>query len=286
MSIVHKVFKNKKLQQSFLKNGYIIVKLIDVSSCEQLLDYYHQNPNTDKGKFHSTHFSKDRAYKKAVHKNIIATYKAALEYHLENFQAIFANFMVKEAHEHSIMPLHADWTYVDEEDALSLGVWSPLMDTNAKNGMLGVVPKSHLLRKNPRGPQIPTPFHDYNEYIIEKYGKLLPVKAGEAVIYDHRTLHFSPPNLSNNVRVAVNIVMTPRNKKLVHYASFGDLEKVAVFHPENEHFYLEYDHFEKPTLGNPSEHIALKIEPFEQKYIDSVLSAKDILGRILSKINF
>lgn len=284
--MVHKIFKNKKLEQSFLKNGFIVVNLIDHSSCQKLLCFYDQNPNTDTGKFHSTHFSKDRVYKKEVHQKIIAVYKTSLDQYLENFKPLFANFMVKEAHEHSIMPLHADWTYIDEGKAVSLGVWSPLVDTNEKNGMLGVVPSSHKLKKNFRGPKIPTPFHDFNEYIIEKYGKMLRVKAGEAVIYDHRLLHFSPPNLSKQTRVAVNIVMAPENEKIVHYASFGDLNKVAVFQPENENFYLEYDHFEEPTLGTPIKNIALKIQPFEQKYIDGVLSAKGVLGRILSKINF
>jgi hypothetical protein len=276
------VFKNKKLQQSFLKNGYVVVKLIDHEDCQKLLDFYHQNPNLDKGEFHSTHFSTDRAYKKRVHQNISATYHKALEQYLENYKPIFANFMVKEAHENSIMPLHADWTYVNEDKSVSLGVWSPLMDTNLKNGMLGVVPKSHFFKKNPRGPQIPTPFHDFNEYIIDKYGKLLPIKAGEAVIYDHRLLHFSPPNLSSKTRVAVNIVMVPNNEKMIHYASFGDLEHVSVFQPKDESFYLEYDHFEKPTIGSPIKNIALKILPFEKKYIDRMLSENSIFTRLLN----
>lgn len=279
---MRKVFKENWQEKQFQKYGYTIVKLLEIKEINNLSVFYNENKKDGTENFHSTHFSKDRNYKRNVHEKIVGVFESSLKNILIDYNLLFANFMVKEIGENSIMPLHADWTYVDEEQFQSIGIWCPLTDTNEKNGMLGVVPFSHLLKKNKRGPKIPSPFNEFNQYIIDNYGKLLPIKAGEAVIYNHRTLHFSPPNLSNNTRVAVNIVATPAEATLFHYASFEQNEEIECFKPKNSDFYIEYDHFEKPDNNLHSVLIANENRILTKYEIDKILKNKS--SNIVNKL--
>jgi hypothetical protein len=276
------VFKDNIIEKSFQKEGYVVLSLLSRSEVKTLLDFYDANPNEVNDGFHATHFSKNRPYKKLVHQKIVATYEVGLTNLLNNYNLLFANFMVKETGNNSVMPLHADWTYVDEKQFQSLGIWSPLVDTNEQNGMLGVIPSSHKLKVNNRGPKIISPFIENNDYIIENYGKLLKVDAGSVVIYDHRLLHYSPANLSNHKRVSVNISATPNDAEISHYSYFEKPNKVHKYEVLGADFFLEYNHFEEPDNGKIVDEYELNLLPFEKKYLDSILSSKSTLHKIKS----
>lgn len=282
------VFKDSIIEKSFQKDGYVVLPLLSRSEVKTLLDFYDANPNEVNDGFHATHFSKNRPYKKLVHQKIIATYEVGLTNLLNNYNLLFANFMVKETGNNSVMPLHADWTYVDEKQFQSLGIWSPLIDTNEQNGMLGVVPSSHKLKMNNRGPKIISPFLQNNDYIINNYGKLLKVDAGSVVIYDHRLLHYSPANLSIQKRVSLNISAVPNGVEIAHYSYFENPNKVYKYEVLGTDFFLEYNHFEEPDNGKILEEYELNIVPFEKKYLDSVLSSKSLIYKIKSmfKLNY
>ena len=194
------VFADKKLNDEFNKYGYVVVKLLAGEEVGQLINFYLSNPNPVKSAFHTTHFATDKDYKQKVHQAISAALAPPVKHLLPNYAAAFANFMVKEPGGNNPMPLHADWTYVDESQAVSIAIWMPLVDTTPENGQLGVIPFSQNLSHHIRGPRILQWEFPFNEKLINTMGKLLPVKAGEAVIYNHRLLHFSPPNNSGQVR--------------------------------------------------------------------------------------
>jgi hypothetical protein len=268
-----KIFINPQLNEQFHKFGFVKVFLIDSIKTEDLQTFYNQNPHNSNFEFHSTHFSKDRVYKRKIQKKIIDTFQPALKNVLSNYEVIFGNFMVKQKGENSKMPLHADWTYVDENRYLSLGIWCPLVDTNEKNGMLGVIPYSHNFNQLFRGPKIPSVFNEYNQYIIEKYGVLIPMKAGEAIIYNHKLLHFSPENTTEQERVAVNIVATPENADIFHYANID--EKIHVYNASKSNFFVEYDHFEKPECNDFKVLEVINNESINLKIIEKTLEKRD-----------
>jgi hypothetical protein len=268
------VFKDPTIEKLFQKNGFVVLPLLSKLEVEELLAFYEANPNDVTAGFHATHFSKNRPYKKRVHQQIIATFESGLSKLLSEYNLIFANFMVKETGDNSLMPLHADWTYVDEKQFQSLGIWCPLIDTNEYNGRLGVVPFSHHLKANNRGPKIPSPFVDHNDYIIEQHGTLLNVDAGSVVIYDHRLLHFSPANFSNTKRVSVNITATPTHAEVAHYAYFENTNTINKYNVSGSDFFLEYDHFEEPDFGKAIATFEVHIEPFDLNYIEGVLRPK------------
>ena len=42
------------------------------------------------------------------------------------------------------------------------------------------------------------------------------LKAGEAIVWDHRLAHASPPNLTDTPRIAVTAIITPKDKQTLH----------------------------------------------------------------------
>lgn len=276
------VFKDNKQEKIFQQQGYIVLPLLNFDEVNALSDFYVNNSPKNLSNFHSTHFSNNRLYKKQVQKHIFDVFDKHVTELFIDYQPVFGNFMVKEPGEGSIMPLHADWTYVDEKKHQSLAIWCTLTNTNQQNGMLGVVPKSHNFKITKRGPKIPSPFNEYNQYIIDNYGKLLPMKAGEIVVYDHRTLHFSPPNLSDTARIAINLVACPSEADIQHFTLLNNDEYFECFNVNSNDFFVEYDCFEKPSLASPVRTEKLVAENYTQTYIDSVLKNKSLLKNFLN----
>jgi len=246
------VFSDPENERKISEQGFIVLDMLTIEEIETFRQFYFSTRPASIGEeFHSTHYLDSPAYKKAVYDYSEELFRAKFSELFIGYHQVFSNFMVKPPGANSRMPLHADWTYVDEEKFRSVAVWCPLVDTDDLNGKLGIIPFSHTWLTNKRGPNILSPFHQHNEYIIEHKGELLDVKAGQAVIYDLRLLHYSPPNMSGAERPAINIVLTPEEAELHHYCKFG--EEIYHYRPENEVFYFDYTHFQKPRSSDPVE---------------------------------
>jgi hypothetical protein len=247
MKLFSAAFLSPELEDKLSKEGYVVLPLLSQEEIEAVRAFYLKSkPSVSSEGFHSTHFSKDRAYKKTVHDFLKEVFQPYIQANLPGYRVAFCNFMVKEPGANSRMPLHTDWTYVDESKHRSLALWCALSDTSELNGALGVVPKSHLLPHNIRGPKIKTPFHDFNEDLITHAGKLLEISAGTAVIYDHRLMHFSPPNLSKDTRIALNLILLPNEVSVKHYCVLDDPNQIVGYDVGADDFFLNYDAFEMP----------------------------------------
>jgi hypothetical protein len=246
---MRKVFNNQTLDEQFRVEGYVVLPLLDKDNLKLLRLFYESAQLKGESGFYTTHFSKNREYKREEAVILRKTIQPIADSILEQYNVCFGSFMIKSFGGNSAMPLHADWTYVDEDLYISISFWMPLMDTNETNGTIGVVPRSHLIIPSLRGPNIPSPFHLENEYIISQFGKLLPMKEGEILIYDHRLLHYSPENKSQNERIAINIALVPNEAKVFHFCKLDDESTITKFSVNTFDFFIEYDNFKKPDLG-------------------------------------
>lgn len=277
------VFKKKSLNDEFLKAGFVSVDLIKPDNIKLLKSFYKENKIKSSTPFHTTHFSKNRDLKKKIHHYIVSQVWKELDEMLCDFKPIFANYMIKEAHNDSMMPLHADWTYVDESDDISIAAWVPLCDTNQFNGTLGVIPYSQHISNDIRGPRILQWEYPFNDILIEKAGKLINLKAGQAIIYNHRLLHYSPSNKSDDVRHAINISMVPNSKQVLHYTVPEGYKKIQCYKVDNEDFFLEYDNFQVPEKGNLEYELDIESSPILNEKLENFLSkyyTKGILNKL------
>jgi hypothetical protein len=272
---VRKIFQKQNLESQISKNGYVVLDVFSEKEIQIFTTLFNEFSEEIIEDFHSSHFSDKRNYKRKVNIEINQILKQKTSEILKSYEPIFSNFMVKRVSATNSMPLHADWTYVDESSLRSISCWIPLVDTTKENGALGVIPYSHLFKPNFRGPRIPSPFHDNNEFIIQKYGKLIPMKKGQCIFYDHRLLHFSPPNNSNKTRPAINVVFTPPEASIYHFLQTESSDETLKFTVSNLAFFTEYEHYKLPELYKDCKVIKQYIQNFSRKEIDTILKKNE-----------
>lgn len=260
------VFYNNKLNDSLQKEGYVIVSLLDETELNLLENFFYSPVNKEFQETFTTYACNDSAYKKKVDsllKEIIGNKLKSII--TEDMIPFWGNFMMKIPSENSNMPLHTDWQYVDEKKYISLNVWTPFTDTNLENGALHVVPKSHLSCNYPRGMNLPR-YYEINEAETkQKFGKALFLKKGEAVIYDHRLLHYSFPNKSDKNRLAATLVYVPKETAVSIFYKDDSTQKTQLYEIENvatlidSDFYNEPKQFKNKTLAKIPEMNEIKV---------------------------
>lgn len=250
---MHPVFRNALFQKDFDDKGYVLIpSLLSHQEINLLLRLFEEFQSQCAEAFHSTHFSKDTLYKRQVHDTISKLVAPNSAVYLNSFEPLFGNFMVKNPDRENFMPLHADWTYVNEHEFNSVAIWVPLVDVNEKNGCFGVVEGSHMVTNTIRGPGIYQSSSLERDKVWEKrYGKLIPMKAGDAIFYNHSLLHYSPPNKTKQVRPALNLTMVPEPASRIHYCKPEGATEIEMYNVTESNFYIAYDNFQRPQTGVP-----------------------------------
>lgn len=229
-----------EINQKITATGYCTMSAVDPAMPERLLQFYLANhPNKLEG-FHPTLMQRDAGKRKLLSDFICSELQDYVEKHIPSFRLLYGSFMVKEPGEQSNMKLHQDWSYVSEPGQESLAIWFPLTDLNEQNGALHVIPRSHLIENYVRGPGVFCPFSENSDYIIKEWGLPLFLKKGEPVIWNHRLLHYSPPNLSAEPRVAVTAILVSEGSTVIHYFKPEENDVVQEYEVEKD-FYFHYE---------------------------------------------
>ena len=235
------IFKNKELQSVFDREGLVTVSFAGTKEIDDLISVYEGLEGEKFPGFHASMFQTQKEYKLQVDKAIRLVIEPKLPLIFRGFRFLYGNFMIKEPDNNSRMKMHQDWTYVNEDQLCSLAIWFPLQDTNSQNGCIYFLKKSHAIKNPLRGPGIICPYDEIDPAVLENYLFPVPLKAGEAVIWDHRVLHASPPNLTNKHRLASTAILVPENEQIIHcYREpewpAGEVEKFEV----DSDFYMDY----------------------------------------------
>lgn len=232
-----RVFKDKRLQEQFDRDGYVKISLADAKTVQYLSTLYKEvQPLSYKG-FSSTIYNPDVDLKVKTSQKIFEVLDGVVKEQLENFRPLGCSFLCKTSGQESFLPVHQDWTIVDESRFASITVWMPLVNTNEKNGQLKVLPGSHRFTDVLRSPTLPGVFQNIKDDV---YARMitLPVKAGEAVVFNHALLHASPPNLSGSDRVVATYGLVPAEAELHFYhRKNGSVEKYKI----KDDFFLTYN---------------------------------------------
>jgi len=245
---MRRIFVSSEAESIFWRDGAVSAKLLTPEEIEELTVFYlNEIPPSPMG-FHATVFEDNRAYRARVDEHVRSVLWPKLQPYFLDFVPILGTYVVKEHHRpESEVAIHQDWTFVDETRARSINVWCPLVDTDRNNGGLFIFKGSHHLQPAARGPYYPSPLRPLTKVLIEDYLVELPLKAGEAIIYDHSLVHASPENRSDHTRIAVNLVLAPHEEQLIHCffsktATDGECEVFAV----EQEFFLRNHMKERP----------------------------------------
>lgn len=174
---------------------------------------------------------------------------------LPGHEPFLAAFILKGAHGGEV-GLHPDWTYTDEREHRAVLFWCPLVDTDTANGTLYVIPRSHHWVHGLRGSgDFPSPVDGVAETLVRTRTVSVPLRAGEAIVYDAAILHGSAPSRSGRPRPAAALAVAPRGAPLVHFhrEPGGPVEGFLI----DESYYTTEPHAVRP-------HGAAAIEPWDE----------------------
>jgi len=161
---------------------------------------------------HATFLEPDEAYRRAACAAVEARLGPPLAALLTGYRRLLAGFVVKPAGAGEV-GLHRDWTMTADPAELALNVWCPLVDVDADNGALALVPGSHRIA--PGTIEGPGGRCRWAAELGDPPPPARPValRAGEALLYDSRTLHRSSPNLSGAARPVATATYIPEDAR-------------------------------------------------------------------------
>ncbi len=257
---MRKVLNDPALQRQFDRDGYVRIPFISKEKAEHLKNLFFETLPQSGGSilpeevetakvseitYDFTFIDKNPEYKKLVLKLISDEFKEQIEKYLNNYKPIIANYIRKKT-DGGEVPLHQNWAFVEERKYTSVSIWCPLVDSTRDNGTLEVVPGSHKRFAEFRGPMIPWELEDIKNDIINKYLVPLDTKAGDAVILDDSIVHYTRPNKTPHLRLAIQLILIPAEVPSKHYHINPDNNaEIRVLEVQPD-FYMHFNPWMKP----------------------------------------
>lgn len=274
---MRKTFTNEELEERFQKDGYVEVPFLTSEEVEILKAYYFDTLKESGGRlgpedekhqskqaitYDFTFIDKNPDYKQQVFDMITNAFIKRVDEYLSEYKPIIANF-IRKKEDGGEVPLHQNWAFADEHKCATVSIWCPLVDSNRQNGTLEVVPGSHKRYGEVRGPMIKSELAGIQSEIIEQYMQPVETKAGNAVILDDSIVHYSSPNQTDGLRLAIQLILIPTEEKSIHFHMdlSKDRSKVEVLEVDKD-FYMKFNPWKKPSEDVPRID-SFKYEPFD-----------------------
>jgi hypothetical protein len=243
MAVEQPILKDAELDRNLLAEGYVVVPFLTVEEVQSLKDYYYaSHPRQLDGMYATAHVP-DINLRMRMNDFIKKVFARAIGEMFVNCNPLGGSFIAKGKGQKGTLEPHQDWNIVDEEQYRSFNIWVPLVNLNEQNGAIKIIPKSHVWMKNYRSANIHSAFSKVND-LVWKMLQPLHMKAGEALIYDHRLVHASGENHSDEIRLAAVYGIIPLGARMFYYHK-ADENTVEVFE-SNPEFFLYGNIFEGP----------------------------------------
>lgn len=200
------------------RDGYVSVPLLAPADLEALRRAHAElHPEPGRG------FEMDFSFMAPDHKArvdaaIRAVLAPAVARALEPVRLYNLSFVTKWPEGGGELPVHQDWSYVDEDEHECATIWVPLDEATAEldNGPLALLPRSHLLPSPPRGANSRPWYLPYRDALADHL--VTPaVEPGHALVFSCRMLHGSPPNRSDAPRRAVTAMVAVEQAPLRYF---------------------------------------------------------------------
>ena len=225
-------FTEKYMEDLVTNDGYVIVDFLNPDELEEIQKNTKELGfgiyNEEILRITITHDSVEE--KNEIFEKFSSVLQNAANKFLQNYKLIRVAIFDKLPGGGWVRP-HQHPHLVDESKYKSLAIWIPLTDTTVEMGTLHVVNGSlkifiHKIRTH----NDTRAFEGVSRKIIKKYSTPLPLKAGQAVIFHDRLIHWSPPNKSSRIRTAFALELMPKESELIIYYRDNDqdLLKYAI----------------------------------------------------------
>jgi hypothetical protein len=210
------LFKDKNLQHQFERDGFVVTDLLNAKEVEELRAFYLERQAAHlsvEDKMHSTCDTGKLELILEVDQKLKAVILPKVDLLLESYDVLLGSYLVKEIGDGSETGFHQDPTLVDEQQYTSGNVWVALQDTDSQNGNLRVVKGSHrMIDTLIATPNCPVSYGSFRHRLLE-FSTEVPVKAGQAIVLNHKMIHGATANHSNQERIAALIAIKSKAAK-------------------------------------------------------------------------
>ena len=226
--------------------GYRVEDLLDDDLRRQLHELYDSlriDPGHD---FLATSNDLERAEARRVHDRIVELLGPRLAEVVPGHAPFLSGFISKGVGRGGATAFHQDLSYTDERTHRATLLWIPLVDVDEDSGALQVVPGSHRLVEGPRPSgldELPTAAlgPEWAERAVT-----VPLRAGQAVVYDAAVVHGAHPNRVDVVRPAVAVALAPSDAELVHVHVDAEGDGLTAYSVDVD-FYMGQGLFNRPV---------------------------------------
>lgn len=270
------IFRDSKKQRQLEREGIVKFPLLDGDTLKELNTFFFNlHPNLP-DRFYVCVESPDRDYKVSIHEKVKGQIEDSLDRQLQTYRPLVYTLQVKPTGDNSELGVHQDWSVTDEIKYRSYSLWIPLIDTNVENGGMFAIKGSHRICTNTRGPSIPPPYHGHEEFLISKM-EHIPVKAGEALIFDQATLHYTPPNRSDQPRVSIISTIIEEDAQLrLYYLNQESDSKSLETYTANDQYWFDYTNYAEERFQRPAFGSLLDESPFSSEAFDPAIFSKQL----------
>lgn len=215
---------DKEIQAELVRNGYAVIPSFfnpeQMARIWSMWEYFSSQRdvmspmNKDVGyrSTLTTATDRDTVFRRIVNGALMPDVEAAVANLTLGYRLIGTGFIDKEPG-FGLLPMHQDASIVQDETKIQcVTIWVALVDVDETNGGLSVIPRSHLHHRSPRGLFSAFPGLEHEVTLREHFSRQVPLKAGQAVIFDRSLFHDSAPNFSRTRRPAVQIVLAPKHQ--------------------------------------------------------------------------
>lgn len=251
--VSRRVFVDDEVDATFARDGYVVIPgFCDQDAVAGLRAAYEQYGPApgDVGEYcHFDFQSRDREYKKTTDGEIRRLLAEPLEQQFVGYRPYYGNYVMKWPSATSWFGVHQDSCFVDESVAVSASIWVATGEVDERNGAVWFFPGSHLMRSTIRGSnQMAYSFQDVGATIEERCGRIVRLSPGDAIVFDHRIVHWSFANTSDTPRLAAVLGVIPEEAQLIHHHTSDDGVTVETFAIDDD-FFIQNDPFGSLLTG-------------------------------------
>jgi len=278
---MRRLFHDHDLQHQFDKDGFVKIDFLSVSEMETIKRLYSEvkkfeRPETKNvpSTFDCTFFFSDKPHRKRVYDAYSEFFQSRIDKLLLDYKFVIVNIYDKPGGTGEV-PVHMDWTFVDESKYTSVSVWIPLQDVTRENGTLELVKGSHKLQKY-RHTNIPYSFDKLWEKLKRKYLEPQNLKEGQIIVFDNSLIHWSTNNKTNKVRTSLQLIMAPSEApvQLWYKDPEANKNRLEVFSVDEE-FYSEFHVRGIPESSRSCGFIDYKVPIWSEKEMVKKIAIKN-----------
>jgi hypothetical protein len=209
-------------------------KVLELGAVADHDDVHIQTP------FKLSAFNNSADYKRRIYDEIYEILKPSLDALLVDYVPLVINIFEKpKCSTDTAVAIHQNPSFVEEPYFKSVSVWIPLIDAKKENGTVGVLRGSHDVFDTMRAPNMPDVFSIVGEKLQNYYFEPIEVKKGGCAVFDDSLVHWSYPNISNEVRTTVQVIAVPREADhyYYYYNTDGPTPKMDLYEVDREFFF-------------------------------------------------